>query len=44
MNAGVKVDGDKICLLFYADDMVVMSETAKDLQSLRDVSGYGRDF
>ena len=44
MNAVVKVDGDKICLLLYADDVVVMSETAEELQSLLDVvSGYGRN-
>ena len=45
MYAGVKVDGDKICLLLYAEDVVVMSETAEELQSLQDaVSGYWRDF
>ena len=33
MIAGVKVDGDKMCLL-CADDVVVMSETAEELQSL----------
>ena len=32
-------------LLLFADDMVVMSETAEELQSLLDVvSGYGRNF
>ena len=45
VNAGVRVDGNKICLLLYADDVVVMSETAEELQSLLDVvSGSGMDF
>ncbi len=36
---------DKICVLLYADDVIVMSETAEELQSLLDViSEYGRDF
>ena len=34
MNAGMKIDGDKICLLLYADNVVVMSETDKEFQSL----------
>ena len=46
INTGVKTDGDKICLLLYADNVVVMSEMAEELQSLLVdiVSGYGRDF
>ena len=45
MNAGVKVGTDRICLLLYADDVVVMSECADELQSLLDVvAQYGRDF
>ena len=45
MNAGVKVGTDRLCLLLYADDVVVMSECADELQSLLDVVGqYGRDF
>ena len=45
MNAGVKVGEDKICVLLYADDVVVMSESAEELQSLLDVVGeYGKDF
>ena len=45
MNAGVNVGNDKICVLLYADDVVVMSESAEELQSLLDVvDGYGRDF
>ena len=34
-----------MCVLLYADDVVVMSESANELQSLLDVvDGYGRDF
>ena len=34
MNAGVSVGNDKVCVLLYADDVVVMSESAEELQSL----------
>ena len=45
MNAGVSVGGDKVCMLLYADDVVVMSESAEELQRLLDVVGeYGQDF
>ena len=45
INAGVKVGTDKLGLLLYADDVVVMSESANELQSLLDIVGqYGRDF
>ena len=37
MNAGVSVGRDKVCMLLYADDVVVMSESAQELQSLLDV-------
>ncbi len=35
-NTGVKVD-DRICMLLYAGDVVVMSESAEELQELLDV-------
>ena len=45
MNAGVNVGEDKLCVLLYADDVVVMSESAEELHSLLDVVGeYGKDF
>ena len=45
MNAGVRVGNDRIGVLLYADDVVVMSESADKLQSLLDVvDGYGKDF
>ena len=44
MNAGVRVGRDKVFMLLYAD-VVVMSESVKELQSLLDViDEYGRDF
>ena len=45
MNAGVRVGNDRIGELLYADDVVVMSESADELQSLLDlVDGYVKDF
>ena len=45
MNAGVNIGRDKVCMLLYADDVVVMSESAEELKSLLDVVyEYGRDF
>ena len=44
VNVGVKMVNDRICVLLYADD-VVMSELADELQNLLDVvNGYGRDW
>ena len=34
MNAGVRVGNDRIGVLLYGDDVVVMSESADELQSL----------
>ena len=35
---GVKLgDGEKVCVLIYADDMVLISETEKDLQDMLDI-------
>ena len=45
MNAGVGVGRDKVCMLLYANYVVVMSESAEELQNLPDVvDEYGRDF
>ena len=45
LNAGVRVGNDRIGVLLYADDIVVMGESANELQSLLDVvDGYGKDF
>ena len=45
LNAGVGVGNDRIGVLLYADDVVVMSESADELQSLLDVvDGYGKDL
>ncbi len=42
---GVRVGNDKLSLLLYADDVVIMSENAEELQTmLNEVTGYGRDF
>ena len=34
MNAGVRVGNDRIGVLLYGDDVVVMNESADELQSL----------
>ena len=34
MNAGVRVGNDRIGVLLYVDDVVVMNESADELQSL----------
>ena len=45
MNAGVKVGDERVSVLLYADDVIVTSESAEELQELLDVvHGYGRDF
>ena len=45
MNVGVKVGLDRISVLLYADDIVVMGDTAEELQNVLDVvDEYGRDF
>ena len=45
VNAEVRVGRDKVWMLLYADDVVVMSDSAEELQSLLDVvDEYGRDF
>lgn len=45
MNVGVKVGKDKISVLLYADDVIIMSESGKNFLSLLDVvSGYGKHF
>ena len=45
LNAGVRVGNDRIGVLLYADDVVVMSESVGELESLLDVvDGNGKDF
>ena len=44
-NVGVNIGREKICLLLYADDVVVMSESGEELQDvLNMVNEYGNDF
>ena len=45
MNCGIGIGSDKLSMLMYADDIVIMSEDMNELQGMLDVvSGYGRDF
>ena len=45
MNAGIRVGNDRIGVLLFADDVMLMSESVDELQSLLDVvDGYGQDF
>ena len=42
---GININGNCLNLLMYADDIVILSESKEDLQSLLDViAGFGRDF
>ena len=34
LNLGIDVDGEKICILLYADDFVLLANSEQDLQSL----------
>ena len=36
LNIGVSFGNEKICILLYADDIVLLAETANDLQVLLD--------
>ena len=45
LDAGVKSGQDRLRMLLYADDALVMSEDANELQQMLDVvTLYGRDF
>ena len=37
-NIGVNIDGHTICILLYADDIVLLAENKKDLQTLLDIT------
>ena len=37
-NIWVNVDGHTICILLYADDIVLLAENEKDLQTLLDIT------
>ena len=34
LNLGIDVDGEKICILLYTDDFVLLANSEQDLQSL----------
>ena len=34
LNLGVDINGQKLCILLYADDLVLIAENEKDLQTL----------
>jgi hypothetical protein len=45
MDVGVRVDGERLKMLLYDDDAVIMSENGEELQSMMDcVTEYRRDF
>ena len=44
-NMGINIGEDKLGLLMYADDMLLMAESSGDLQSMLEiVEGYGKDY
>ena len=34
LNIGIEIEGEKICILLYADDVILIANTEEDLQSL----------
>ena len=34
LNIGIKIDDEKICILLYADDVILIADTEEDLQTL----------
>ena len=34
LNIGIDSDGEKLCILLYADDVILIADTEADLQSL----------
>ena len=34
MDVGIQLDGEKMCILLYADDVELLAENANDLQTL----------
>ena len=34
LNIGIEIEGEKICILLYADDVILIADTEEDLQSL----------
>ena len=44
-NMGINIGEDKLGILMYADDMLLMAENSGDLQSMLEiVEGYGKDY
>ena len=37
IGLGIDIDGNKVCILQYADDIVVMAETQQELQTLLEI-------
>ena len=34
LNLGIDIDGEKVCILLYADDVILMTETEEELKEL----------
>ena len=39
LDIGIDIDGEKVAILLYADDVILMSENAEDMQKLLKVLG-----
>jgi hypothetical protein len=37
LNIGIDIDNEKLAILLYADDVVLLAENEKDLQKIMDV-------
>ena len=36
LNSGIDIDGEKVCILLYADDVILMADTEEELNGLLD--------
>ena len=45
MDIGIRIGNDRVCIIMYADDIVIVCESAEELQEALDViNEYGMDF
>jgi hypothetical protein len=40
LNIGIDIDNEKLAILLYADDVVLLAENEKDLQKIMDVFNF----
>ena len=35
LNSGIDIDGEKVCILLYADNVILIADTEEELQRLQ---------